>query len=136
MSSGDSFNKEVNNLVKFKKVYESIACITLLILIFQQFAYLIVNIINFATGSFFSTANFANANLQGFISRIVNINSSSWIFAVLGILAWFGYYALLFFLWIFGAHRFYYQKLSQKASPNAGGDEWLCSLFLRTHFLC
>ena len=30
----------------------------------------------------------------------------------------------------------FYQKLSQKASPNAGGDEWLCSLFLRTHFLC
>ena len=29
-----------------------------------------------------------------------------------------------------------YQKLSQKASPNTGGDEWLCSLFLRTHFLC
>ena len=29
----------------------------------------------------------------------------------------------------------FYQKLSQKASPNAGGDEWLCSLFLRTHFL-
>ncbi len=29
-----------------------------------------------------------------------------------------------------------YQQLSQKASPNAGGDEWLCSLFLRTHFLC
>jgi len=27
-----------------------------------------------------------------------------------------------------------YQKLSQKASPNAGGDEWLCPLFLRTHF--
>ena len=29
-----------------------------------------------------------------------------------------------------------YQQLSQKASPNTGGDEWLCSLFLRTHFLC
>ena len=27
-----------------------------------------------------------------------------------------------------------YQKLSQKASPNAGGDEWLCPLFLRIHF--
>ena len=55
MSSGDSFNKEVNNLVKFKKVYESIAFIALLVLIFQQFAYLVVNIINFVTGGFFST---------------------------------------------------------------------------------
>ena len=27
-----------------------------------------------------------------------------------------------------------YQKLSQKASPNAGGDEWPCPLFSRTHF--
>jgi hypothetical protein len=98
MSSGDSFNKEINNLVKFKKVYESIAFIALLVLIFQQFAYLVVNIINFVTGGFFSTASFTNANLQGFISRIVNINSSSWVFVVLGILAWFGYYVLLFFL--------------------------------------
>jgi hypothetical protein len=32
--------------------------------------------------------------------------------------------------------KFYYQQLSQKASPNAGGDEWLCPLFLITHFLC
>jgi hypothetical protein len=34
----------------------------------------------------------------------------------------------------FVAMLWLYQKLSQKASPNAGGDEWLCSLFLRTHF--
>ena len=98
MGVKEVLKKEENDLLKFKKVYESIAFLTLVVLIFQQLFYLVVNIINFADLGWFSVNNFATANLQAFVGRIVNINSGSVVFMIFGILAWFVYYFLLYFL--------------------------------------
>jgi heme/copper-type cytochrome/quinol oxidase subunit 2 len=105
MSLKETLKQESEELKNFKKVYETVAFFGLLILVFQQIFYLVVNLIN-STSNFFSTANFATANLQGFVSRIVNINSGNVIFIILGILAWLAYYVALYFLvWRFAEKR-------------------------------
>ena len=106
MGVKEVLKKEENDLLKFKKVYETIAFLTLAVLIFQQLFYLVVNIINFAKLGWFSVNNFASANLQGFVGRIVGINNGSVVFVILGILAWFAYYFLLYLLvWRFANNQ-------------------------------
>ena len=105
MSFKEDFSKERTNLLNFKKIYETVACLALMVLIFQQLVYLVVNIVNYSKFGFFSTANFVSANLQSFVSRIVAINNASIIFMIFGILAWFGYYAALFFLVFRQSHK-------------------------------
>lgn len=98
MGVKEILKKEENDLLKFKKVYETFAFLTLAVLIFQQLFYLVVNIINFVDLGWFTVNNFASANLQAFVGRIVGINSGSVLFMILGILAWFAYYFLLYIL--------------------------------------
>ena len=106
MSLKETLKHESEDLKSLKKVYETIAFLALMVLVFQQLFYLVVNLINYGKNNFFSTANFASANLQGFVSRIVGINSNSVIFIILGILAWLAYYAALYFLvWRFAGKR-------------------------------
>jgi hypothetical protein len=51
--------------------------------------------------SWFSTANIlTQGNLQTFILRIINIDSSKWVWVIFGLLAFIGYYVLIyFFVW-------------------------------------
>ena len=105
MSFKDNFSKEKTDLLKFKKAYETVAFFALMVLIFQQLFFLVVNIINYSKFGFFSTANFVSANLQAFVSRIVGINNTSVIFMIFGILAWLGYYALLYLVVFVPAHK-------------------------------
>ncbi|MFA7075741.1 MAG: hypothetical protein WC152_03630 [Candidatus Izemoplasmatales bacterium] len=102
----ESVKREISDLKSFKKIYETIAFLTFTILILQQLVYLVVNLINFTKLGWFTTANFASANLQAFISRIVTINSTSIIIVILAILGWLLYYFLLYILvWRFSQKR-------------------------------
>lgn len=98
MSVNEILKNEKEDLKSFKKVYESVSFLILMVLIFQQITFLIINLINFSKSGWFSTNNFATANLQAFVSRIVGINSSSTVFIILGILAWVFYYFLVYLL--------------------------------------
>ncbi|MBN2540610.1 MAG: hypothetical protein JXB08_03690 [Bacilli bacterium] len=100
MTIKDVLENERKELQSVKRPYESVAFLITAVLFFQQFFYLVLNFYNFAksSGGWFSSANFTNANLQGFIVRIVNIDNSSWIIVILAILAWLFYYAAIFLL--------------------------------------
>jgi hypothetical protein len=98
MSIKEVIKKESFELKNWKRPFESVAFIVLSVLIFQQLVYLIINIINFKKSGWFSTANFATSNLQGFVSRIVGIDSSKVLFMIFGILAWLFYYFALYML--------------------------------------
>lgn len=98
MTIKDVLESERKELQSVKRPYETVAFLITAVLFFQQFFYLVLNFIKFISNGFFSSANFTNANLQGFIVRIVNIDSSSWIIVILAILAWLFYYVAIFLL--------------------------------------
>lgn len=102
MSFKDELNNEMNELKKVKKPYESAAFLIFAILIFQQLVFLVKALVDFIgkTTTFFSTNVWCNSNLMGFVSRIIGIKSSSWLFVILGIAAYVFYYFLIYiFVW-------------------------------------
>ncbi|MBN2833371.1 MAG: hypothetical protein JXR48_00235 [Candidatus Delongbacteria bacterium] len=98
MGVKEIIKSEKDELQNFNRPYEPVAFIVLAVLIFQQLVFLVKNLIDFADLGWFSTASFASANLQGFVSRIVGINSTSVLFIILGIIAWLAYYVVLYLL--------------------------------------
>jgi hypothetical protein len=98
MGVKEIIKSEKDELKSFNRPYEPVAFIVLAVLIFQQLVFLVKNLVDFSNLGWFSTANFASANLQGFVSRIVGIDSTSILFIILGIIAWLAYYFVLYLL--------------------------------------
>lgn len=117
MSLKERIKKETDNLKSFKKFYEMIAFIVLAVLIFQQLFFLVFNLIDFDKNKWFSTSNFATSNLQGFVTRIVGLDSKSVLVVIIAIVAWILYYVFLYFV-VF------------KFSNNRGMSKWTWTLFV------
>ncbi len=99
MSFQEKFNKEKEELTKVKRPYETVAFVVFAVLFFQQVFFLLKNLIDFMdkTNTWFSTANITVvANNQGFFNRIVSIDSSKWLWVILGIVALYLYYFLIY----------------------------------------
>ncbi len=102
MGFKEELNKEMDELKKVRRPYETAAFILFAILVLQQLIYLLKYLIDFISknSGFLSTNGWTNANLMGFIVRIVGLGSSKWIYVILGVLAFVIYYALMyFFVW-------------------------------------
>lgn len=104
MSFKEVFDKEVKDLKKVKRPYETAAFLLFAILLGQQliflFKALIELIFNINNVSFLSTTGWCTSNLMGFVSRIVFIDSSNWFYIIMGVLAYFLYYFLIYiFVW-------------------------------------
>lgn len=103
MSLKDQFSKEKEAIINNKRPYETAAFIIFSVLIIQQLFFLFRAIIKFMdkANNFFSTANITiTTNNQGFFNRIVNIDSSSWMYVLLAIAALAFYYFLIYlFVW-------------------------------------
>ncbi len=103
MGFKEEFNKETKDLQNVKRPYESAAFILFVILIIQQLFFVLKNLIDFMkpVNTWFSTANITiTTNNQGFFSRIVGIDSTSWIYVILAFAALGLYYFLIYaFVW-------------------------------------
>lgn len=104
MSLKDTLLEEKDALQSVKRPYETVAFILFALLFIQQLAWLAKAFIQFAFDAtvinFMSTANWCNANLQGWIARIVIIDSTKWVWVIAGLLAFVLYYALVYlFVW-------------------------------------
>ncbi len=104
MSFKDRLKAEQLELSGVKRPYESVAFLLLAILVVQQLAYLVYNFVRFVLPNngitWLSTNLGLNANLQAFFARIINIDNDNWIFIILGLLAFFLYYFLIYlFVW-------------------------------------
>jgi len=117
MSFKENFENEVKDLKSFKKFYETIAFFVFSILVVQQLFFLVVNLIDFKKNTWFSTNNFSTSNLQGYVNRIVGIDSSSVLVVIIAIIAWVLYYVFLYFV-VF------------KFSSKRGMSKWTWTLFV------
>lgn len=104
MGLKEEFNREQKDLLDVKRPYETAAFILFSLLFLQQLFYLGRNFIRFAfdnTVTFMSTANITvGGNLMTFVTRILNIDNTKWIYVLLGIGMWLLYYVLIyFFVW-------------------------------------
>ena len=100
MGFKENLEREKHALASGKRPYESAAFLIFMILMIQQLFYLGRNIyLFFKNGTNFSTNNITVANnLQGFFNRIVFIDSSSWLYVTIAILALGLYYFLVYLL--------------------------------------
>lgn len=99
MSVKVGVKKEIDDLVKFEKPYESVAFIVFSLLLLQQFIYLIKNVIDFTGSAFLVSSNgWLTSNLMGFIIRILNLGPNKWVYIVLAILAYLLYYFFMYAL--------------------------------------
>lgn len=98
MGLKEAIENERKELQSVKRPYETVAFIIFAVLVFQQLFFLVKNFIDFLNNGFFSTTFMVNANLQNFVTRIVTIDSSKWLFVILGIAAWVLYYFALYLL--------------------------------------
>ncbi len=102
MSLKEELNKEMADLTKIKKPYESAAFILFAILLLQQLIYLFRNLLVLIIGNvtFLSANGWCTSNLMGFVARILGIDSTNWFYIILSILAYFVYYFLIYyFVW-------------------------------------
>jgi len=102
MSFKEVLDKEVKDLKKVKRPYETAAFLLFAILLVQQLIYLFKALIDviFNNVNFLTTNGWCTSNLMGFVARIVNLNSTNWFFIIMGILAYFLYYFLIYiFVW-------------------------------------
>jgi len=102
MGFKEEIDREKYALKSNKRPYETVSFIIFAILMLQQLFYLGRNLwLFFKNGAFFSTANITVVSrLQGFFNRIVNIDSSKWIFVIAAIAALAFYYFLIYiFVW-------------------------------------
>ena len=101
MGFKEVFDKEKRDLTKVKRAYESVSFLLLALLIFQQLFWWVKNFIDFLdpVRTNFSTANIiTQGNLQGFVVRIITIDSSKWIWLIVGFIAYLGYWALMYLI--------------------------------------
>ena len=103
MGLKEIIQQEKKDLKSAKRPYETVAFILFALLVYQQLFYWFINIIDFMKvgTTWFSVANITTqGNLQGFVIRIISINISSWLWVILGFIAFLGYYVLIyFFVW-------------------------------------
>lgn len=111
MSFKDQFSREKDAIVNNKRPYETAAFILFAILFLQQVFYLFRALIKFMgkSNAFFSTANITTAaNNQGFFIRLVNMDSSSWFYVLLGVIGLIAYYFIIYlFVWNYCRKRDY-----------------------------
>lgn len=102
MSFKEVVQRERADLQGVKRPYETAAFILFALLFFQQVAWLAKALFQFifdaTTITWLSTANWCNAQNQGFIARIVNVDNSAWMWVIAGLAAWVLYYVLIYFL--------------------------------------
>jgi hypothetical protein len=101
MGFKETFEKEKRDLSNVKRAYESVSFLLLTLLVVQQLFYWGKNLIDFldANNTWFSTANIiTQGNLQGFVVRIIGIDSSKWLWVILGLVAYLGYWFLMYLL--------------------------------------
>jgi len=103
MGLKETFIEEKRDLQAVKRPYETVAFILFSLLLLQQLFYWVKNLIDFikAGAGWFSIANITTqGNLQNFVLRIININGASWLWIILGFIAFIGYYFLIYvFVW-------------------------------------
>jgi len=102
MGFKEEIDREKYALKANKRPYETLSFIIFTILMIQQLFYLGRNLWLFLkNGGFFSTANITVVSrTQNFFNRIVNIDSSKWLYISLAILALAFYYFLVYvFVW-------------------------------------
>jgi len=104
LSLKEAINHEREDLQGVKRPYETAAFLIFAILFIQQVAYLVYHLVRFAftinNMTFMSMANVCTGNNQGFVARIVNLDSNNWIVIILGIVAFAFYYFLIYmFVW-------------------------------------
>lgn len=101
MSFKEKFEQERRELQSIKRPYESVAFLLFGLLVLQQLFWLFKNLIDFLdpNQTWFSTGGIITAgNNMGFITRIYSVDNSKWIWVILGTLAYFGYYFLIYLL--------------------------------------
>lgn len=101
MGFKETFKEEKKELTSVKRPYESVAFLLFGLLLLQQLFYWTKNLIDFMDPliTWFSTAGITiGGNLQGFVTRIIGIDSTKWIWVILGLLAYIGYYVLIYFI--------------------------------------
>ncbi len=100
MGFKEELDKEKYALKANKRPYETVSFIVFAILIIQQLFYLGRNLwLFFKNGGFFSTANITFASrTQNFFARIVNIDSSKWLYVIAAIVALGLYYFLIYII--------------------------------------
>ncbi len=91
-------NQERKDLKSVKRPYETVAFTIFAVLFFQQVFFIFKNFLDYLNNNWFNTANIANANLQGFVARIITMNNTKLIFIAVGILAWMFYYFAVYIL--------------------------------------
>ncbi len=91
-------NQERKELQSVKRPYESVAFVLFAVLLFQQVFFIFKNFLDYLNNNWFNTANIANANLQGFVARIIMLDNTKIIFIVAGLLAWVLYYFAIYLL--------------------------------------
>lgn len=103
MSFKEEFNQEKKELVQNKRPYETAAFILFGVLFFQQIFFLFRALIQFmqkGNNNFNPTNITTITNNQAFFGRIVFLDSSSWLYVILAILALCLYYFLVYlFVW-------------------------------------
>lgn len=98
MSFKEEFNKEKGELLKNKRPYETAAFIVFAVMFLQQFGLLLYRLFDYLFNSnqtFFSTASLTT---PVFFGRIVGINSSKFIYVLLGLIALFLWYFIIYLL--------------------------------------
>jgi len=102
MSLKEVLQEERQDLQSIKRPYETAAFIIFMLLFIQQLAWLGKALWQFifdsTTITFLSVANWCNANNQGWIARIVTIDSTKWVWVIAGLLGYVLYWAIIYFL--------------------------------------
>lgn len=103
MGFKETIQQEKRDLQAVKRPYETVAFVLFALLLLQQLFYWFKNLIDFMKvgSTWFSTANITTqGNMQNFVLRIISIDSSKWLWVILGLIAFVGYYVLIyFFVW-------------------------------------
>jgi len=109
MNFKEEFNKEMQDLQNVKRPYESFAFFLFALLLLQQLVYLFISFYKFAFDpaiTWFSTANIFTSNLMAWVPRIINMGTGKWLYVLLGLVAYVGYYAIIyFFVWNYAKKR-------------------------------
>ena len=102
MGFKDDLDREKHSLMSSRRPYETAAFIIFALLFMQQMFYLIRSLYDFVkNGGNFIVTNITSAgNLQAFFNRTVFVDSSKWIWVLLGIALLGLYYFLVYiFVW-------------------------------------
>lgn len=95
MSIKEIIEEEKQDLQSVKRPYETAAFILFAVMFVQQFAFWVYRFIQFISNGWMATNM---PNTPGFVSRIINIDNTSWLWVLLGIAGMVFYYFIIYLL--------------------------------------